>query len=127
MKHVKEVLFRFTRCLGRMSVGQLVTWSLACLIISALSVWGPSCAAGRVDEVKRTAPAYLLSQGFEVVGYDGYQWAGSCGSWGGVVYYRVVRVGDPSRHLFELGVSRWGDELHIWDTKCLDCFPNKKW
>jgi hypothetical protein len=74
-------------------------------------IWG----GGRVADIKLAAPKVWQQQGFEIVGYEGYELTLG-GRPGGCVWY-VVRRGQTDYHGC---VSRWGDEYHIYNLRALN-------
>lgn len=90
------------------------------LAVLSLAVVGVVLSGSRVDDVRAHAPEILRRAGFEVVGSEGYE-RGLFQCYGGVVYFVVRRSVDPASHLYELGVTRWGSEYHLWEVRCLDC------
>ena len=85
-------------------------------IIAAIAVIILSgCSASNVDIIKQNAAKTFNSNGFEVVGYQGYEWAGF-GQWGGCVWYTVKR----GTTTYDGCVSKWGDEFHIYSLTALD-------
>ena len=83
------------------------------------------CSAGRVPNIKAHAKEALDRVGFKIVGYQGYEWT-SFGRWGGMVWYQVVRKDDESRRLYELGLTQWGDEYHIYNLRCLEAIDSSR-
>lgn len=73
-----------------------------------------SCNYSNVDYIKKEAPEFLESQGFEINVYHGYE---SDLFFGGNVWYTVK---DKDGYIYELALQRWKDELHIYNLTCLN-------
>lgn len=95
--------------------------ALLCLLF-LYSTIGSTCY---VAEIKAHAAQTLDEQGFTIVGYEGYT-RGEWSTHGGKVRYQVVRKGDPAKHLYNLFMSKWGDEYHIYELKCVDCLASQQ-
>lgn len=77
-----------------------------------------ACYAKNVDVIKQNAKQVLEANGFEIIGYQGYQW-GCAGTYGGCVWYTLKR----GNITYEACISKWGDEYHIYNLKALDAIP----
>jgi hypothetical protein len=91
--------------------------------ILVLVVLAGSCGVGtykvgvrNVNWVKDHATAGAHQLGFEIVGYEGYQVAPILG---GMVWYTMKRNPDNGI-IYEGGFSKWGNEVHIYNTKAID-------
>lgn len=84
-------------------------------VIAAIVIALCGCSAGNVEEIKQNAAQVWASNGFEVVGYQGYQWA-TMDQWGGRVWYTVKR----GNVTYEGNISKWGKEFHIYNLRALD-------
>jgi hypothetical protein len=69
----------------------------------------------RVAEIKNVAQATWEKNGFQVVGYEGYELT-LFGRPGGCVWY-VVKRNETAYHGC---ISRWGDEYHIYSLRALN-------
>lgn len=79
-----------------------------------------SCGYGNLDYVKDRAEDRWNSQGFGVVGYDGYQWGFWVGSYGGAaVWYRLKKTTDNGI-IYSGALERWGDEIHVYNVEAID-------
>lgn len=91
------------------------------LAIVCIAMLGSGCSKGNLDYVKENAEARWLDNGFEVIGYDGWQrgfWG--FGDHGGAkVWYRLRNIEDNGVTYKGL-LWRWGDELHIYNVKAVD-------
>jgi hypothetical protein len=74
-------------------------------------VWGDT----RVGEIKLAAEKVWQRNGFDVVGYEGYELT-LFGRPGGCVWYVVKRAGTD----YHGCISRWGDEYHIYSLRALN-------
>ena len=77
------------------------------------------CSAHRVEEIKKAAPKVWADAGYEIVGYEGYQYGPPGGTWGGKVWHIVRRKGDD-RVTYHGFISKWGDEYHIYNLQAID-------
>ena len=66
-----------------------------------------------IPEIKQTSGAALEENGFEIIGYQGYQFA-----WphGGFVWY-TLKKGDITYHA---AISKWFGEYHIYNLSAVD-------
>jgi len=88
------------------------------LVIIALSV--SSCYRD-VEKIKKVAPSYLKERGYKIVSYDGYE-CDFLAIQGGFVWYQVK---DSDGYLYNLAISEWRGEYHIYNQKCLNAVSNK--
>ena len=73
-----------------------------------------------VEWVKAHAPAAANQLGFEIVGYEGYQYGMI---FGGGVWYTMRRKGNGIKGngiTYQAMFARWGDEVHIYNLKAID-------
>lgn len=77
------------------------------------------CSAQYVEEIKRAAPKVWADAGYEIIGYEGYQYSLPGGTWGGKVWYIVRRKGDD-RVTYHGFISKWGNEYHIYNLAAID-------
>jgi hypothetical protein len=71
------------------------------------------CSPANLQETKDAAPATFNQLGFEIIGYEGYQWGKHFApTYGGAwVWYTLKRV--PDNGITYTGaLQRWGDEYH---------------
>jgi hypothetical protein len=85
-------------------------------ILALLALAG--CSASNVPDIKTHAAATWKQAGFEVVGYEGYNWTGF-GQWGGCVWYSLRRIPDNGV-TYEGCISKWSGEYHIYSLNSLD-------
>jgi len=86
---------------------------------------GAGCSSGNLTETKNNAVSAFKNNGFDVVGYHGYQW-GFLGfnDYGGAVVWYTVKKPD-SDITYEAALQRWGDEYHLYALSAIDAIkPN---
>ena len=69
-----------------------------------------------VDYVKEKAPEVFKTNGFEIVGYEGYQ--GFMSHCGGRVWYLIKRPESPT--IYHAYLCKWGDEIHIYNLESIN-------
>lgn len=87
------------------------------LTIAAASIFGLMKAGYRnVENVKAAAPSTWAASGYDIKGYEGYEW-GPIG--GGHVWYILTRKESPgiTYHGF---LEKWGSEYHIYNLRAMD-------
>ena len=79
------------------------------------------CSSGNLDHVKEHGPEKWNEIGFQVVGYEGFEW----GFWGlnhyggAEVWWRLKRI--PDNGISYTGyIQRWGNELHVFGPTATD-------
>lgn len=85
-----------------------------------------ACGYGNLDYVKEHAEETLKANGFEVVGYQGYELGGVIPftSYGGAYVWYTIQKPD-NLITYEVALRRWGDEVHIYALKAKDAIaPN---
>lgn len=90
------------------------------LAVAALALCG--CSSRNADYVKAHAAETWRQQGFEIIGYEGYNWGGPPfgGSYGGAcVWYTLKRIPDNGI-IYDGCLERWGNEIHAYSTKAMD-------
>lgn len=93
-----------------------ITWGVIVLLI-ALLVFGLFKAGYRnVGMVKQHAETTFEQVGYEVVGYQGYEWSPLGG---GMVWY-VLHKKPDNGVVYQAAVEKWGDEFHIYYLKAID-------
>ena len=89
------------------------------LVGLAMIVHSAGFSTSRVADIKANAASVWRSNGFEIVGYEGYQ-SGSIGdTWGGMVWYIVKRTGRDDV-IYNGALTKWGDEFHTYELKAID-------
>ena len=91
----------------------------ALMLIAALA----GCSASNVPDIKNHAAETWRQAGFQVVGYEGYQY-GSAQTWGGCVWYTLRRIPDNGI-TYDGCIAKWGDEYHIYALTALDAIKPK--
>lgn len=103
---------------------------LKALVMGAIVATSVGCSSNNLEEVKAHAPEVWRAQGFEVMGYDGYQW----GAWGvlgsdyggALVWYRLRAVPDNGIR-YGGALQRWGNEYHVYNLTAIDAIsPGRK-
>jgi hypothetical protein len=69
----------------------------------------------RVADIKQAAPQVWASNGFQVLGYQGYELTLFARP-GGCVWYTVKR----DNTVYQGCISMWGDEYHIYSLRALN-------
>jgi hypothetical protein len=98
----------------------------ACVIFVLFVALMFTCSIGSIknlDYVKERADDRWAELGFNVVGYDGYNWGYtwwlSPSHGGAKVWYVLER--NPDNGITYTGfLSRWGDEIHMYNLTALD-------
>lgn len=93
------------------------------IILIFVSILFYGCSSGNLDYVKARAEMTWNANGFETVGYQGYQW----GKWGifgstyggAAVWYRLKNIPDNGI-IYEGALQRWGNEIHIYNLEAID-------
>ena len=83
--------------------------------VLAVSILLASCSSMKLEDVKSHAPKVWQSNGWDVIGYEGYQWGklGPFGYGGANVWHRLRRI--PNDGFTYSGyIQKWGDEYHIY-------------
>lgn len=89
------------------------------VLIALLALSG--CSYINLDDVKDNAEARFDSLGFDIVGYDGFQWGFGVGDYGGArVWYILKKKNDNSGITYGGALQRWGDEYHFYNLKAYD-------
>lgn len=77
------------------------------------------CSKCHVEDIKEHARATWEQAGFEVIGYEGYEYGRIGGTWGGHVWYTVRRRPDNGI-IYHGFISKWGSEYHIYNLSAID-------
>lgn len=98
-------------------LARIVYFTLIAGVIYALSLCLYRAGFRNVQDVRSIAHGIWKPNGYTVVAYEGYKWS----IWhGGLVYYVVIRNGDPSI-TYEGALGKWGDdEYHIYNLRAID-------
>ena len=91
------------------------------LITVVLFVMG-GCSYSNLDYVKERADQRWESMGFEVVGYDGFQWGVTYihPSYGGAKVWHVLKRIPDNGIIYGGFLQRWGNEIHMYNVKAID-------
>jgi hypothetical protein len=85
-----------------------------------------TCSIGskkNLDYVKDRAEDRWSDLGFNVVGYDGYQWGYTwwlSPSHGGANVWYILEKSNGNGITYSGCLSRWGDEIHMYNLKAVD-------
>ena len=90
---------------------------LAAILTSAAILAG--CSGANLDDVKKNSEKTFAGNGFEVVGYHGYQWGVHLwpGHGGAVVWYAIKKGNGIT---YEAALQKWGDEYHLYNLRAID-------
>ena len=89
-------------------------------ITICLALFLSSCGYGNLDYVKDNAENRWNSQGFEVVGYDGFQWDFWVGPYGGASVWYILKKTTDNGVIYSGALKRWGDEIHVYNVEAID-------
>lgn len=87
----------------------------AFVAIASMQLFGSGCARN-VPWVKEQASAAAVQLGYDIIGYEGYQWRPVCG---GMVWYTLARRPDNGI-IYHAGFVKWGNEVHIYNLAAVD-------
>ena len=90
---------------------------LAALLISSAILGG--CSPANLDDVKQNAEETFSDNGFEIVGYHGYQWGIHLwpGHGGAMAWYMIEKDNGIT---YEAALKKWGDEYHLYSLRAID-------
>ncbi len=93
--------------------------------IAALVTLGTG-SPGNLSYVKWAANETWQAAGFEIVGYEGYQWGGwGYNDYGGARVWYIVRKPDSGIR-YNGYLQRWGNEIHIYNLRAIDAIGPSK-
>lgn len=90
--------------------------------VSLISLLVAGCSSGNLDDVKSHAEERWSELGYDVVGYDGFQW----GLWGfndyggAEVWYLLEKKGVSNGITYGGYLQKWGDEYHMYALRAYD-------
>lgn len=89
------------------------------LLVGSCSYYAWPCTKN-LEYVKEHADDKWRSTGFEIQGYDGYNFGSGYGVYGGAeVWYFLKKL--PDNGITYAGyLQRWGDEVHTYDVQAID-------
>lgn len=92
-------------------------------LLPALALAG--CSRANLDYTKNCAAETWRSVGYEIIGYEGYQWGadfggGLFGYGGAYVWYSLRRHPNDNGIIYTGALQRWGDECHVYGPKAVD-------
>ncbi len=94
-----------------MSIAKMVSLIVVCFVVLTIQ-----CVAGSywaVPSVKANAEQVFIDNGFQVVGYHGYEMYWPCG---GAVWY-TLKKGDIT---YQAAIVRWFNEYHLYNLRAID-------
>jgi hypothetical protein len=80
-----------------------------------------SCSSQNIEYVKGCSSETWRAVGYEIIGYEGYQWGfwGWFGYGGAHVWHSLKRT--PDNGIIYTGhIQRWGDECHVYGPRAID-------
>lgn len=98
------------------------TISLVAVGLMAALFWLGGCSYRNVADIKAHAEQMWNKNGYEVIGYEGYQ-VGTFESPGGRVWYIVRRRGQDNV-TYHGYVSKWFGEYHIYELHAIDAIKS---
>jgi len=83
------------------------------------------CSYANLDYVKQHAVKTWESVGYEVIGYEGFQWAMTYtpNHGGAKVWYSLKR--QDNGIIYTGFLYRWGDEIHVYGPEAIDAIKPK--
>ena len=93
----------------------------ALVAVASMPLFGSGCARN-VPWVKDHAPEAAKQLGYEIVGYEGYQWSAV---FGGMVWYTLRRIPEDNGIIYHAGFTKWGGEVHIYNLEAVDAIKPK--
>jgi hypothetical protein len=98
-------------------IGGILAWGFVALLLVG-GVWTCSYTVGtrNVEAAKRCAPALLRQQGFDIVGYQGFE---TNVVYGGFAWYSLKKIPDNGI-FYEASVSPWFGECMFYSLKAKD-------
>jgi hypothetical protein len=90
------------------------------ILFAVMVLFVSSCSYQNLDYVKERAEKTWASVGYEIIGYEGFQWGVTfTGAHGGAkVWYSLKR--DNNGIIYTGFLQRWGDEIHVYGPNAVD-------
>jgi hypothetical protein len=82
------------------------------------------CSNKYVPDIKDHAALTWKQAGFEIIGYEGYNYGGPS-TWGGEVWYTLRRIPDNGI-IYDGCISKWDDEYHIYSITAIDAIKPRQ-
>ena len=87
--------------------------------------WYTFNSANHLNYVKENAEHRWQEMGFEVVGYDGYQWGFTIPftDYGGAKVWHILKKSNCTNEkcvTYSGYLQRWGDEIHMYNIRAID-------
>lgn len=98
--------------------------SLAVCLTSLLCV---GCSKDHVDYVKANADEVWKSNGFTVIGYQGYAYGSGIPhtNLGGAQVWYTLKKNNDDTIVFQGSLKRWENEIHIYHLSAIDAIKSK--
>ena len=90
------------------------------ILVAVLALTG--CSSSNLDETKKNAKKAWGDMGFNVIGYEGYQYGfGIVGvKFGGAkVWYTLEKKGNTNT-VYSGYLQRWGNEYHMYNIRSIN-------
>ena len=79
------------------------------------------CSSGNLDYVKEHADETFAAAGYEVIGYEGFQWSfWGLNSYGGANVWYILKKDPDNGILYQAYLNRWGNEIHVYEMQAID-------
>lgn len=73
------------------------------------------------DELIAAAPKVWADVGYQVVGYEGYQWCKWWGAgYGGACVWHALKANPDNGIRYTGFIKKWGDEYHVYGPTAVD-------
>lgn len=84
------------------------------------------CGYGNIDYIKQHASETLKSNGFEIIGYQGYDigYGIPFTVYGGANVWYTIK--DKEGVVYECALKRWNNEIHIYNLRALNVNKQNK-
>ena len=103
-------------------MGKVFVSGVAIMLLVVL-VCTPVVCGRNIDNVKANAKVTLENAGYEIVGYEGFQWA--CSPFAGGRVWYIVKRNTDTRVLYNCYLEWWFGEYHIYSIQAIDALkPN---
>jgi hypothetical protein len=90
------------------------------IVVLVAFLFTRACSPANKDWVQERAEEKWKEQGFEVVGYLGFQWGWfGYGPYGGAKVWHLLEK-DGNGITYSGYLKRWGDELHVYSVSAID-------
>jgi hypothetical protein len=93
--------------------------SLSLLVVALFVMVCVGCGTNNLEFVKANAKAKWASVGYEVIGYEGYQWGFQFGAYGGAHVWHTLQRNNNGI-IYTGYLQRWGEEIHVYGPHAVD-------